>query len=83
MVREFDFNTIRAKLRDTNSYKIEYRVLHNGAPEWHEMSITHIVGDEVDIETETLKVTAEQIEDTKDVNREIAEDILSNEGVIV
>ena len=44
---ELDFDTVREKLKETPSYNVEYRVLVDGAAEWHEMNVTHIIRDEI------------------------------------
>lgn len=47
MARELDYDNIRNKLKDADSYSTEYRVISNGESIWHEMTVNALEGDMV------------------------------------
>ena len=47
MVKELDFNVIRAKLKEVNSYSLEYRATLDGVTIWHQMNVTSTGSDEI------------------------------------
>ncbi len=47
MVEELDFDVIRTKLRDVNSYSLEFRSEIDGVAMWNEMNVTSLGGDDI------------------------------------
>ena len=67
MRHELDYNTIREKLTDINSYDVEYRTPVNGAMVWNIMNVTKIDENRVAIgfSGKDIEITKKHLEDMR------------------